>query len=43
LTGKPLPPATAFSIKRAGFKLTVTAARARLLRKAAVDALAASK
>ena len=43
LTGKPLPVATAFSINRPGFKLTVTAARARVLRKAAVDALAAAR
>ena len=43
LTGKPLPPATAFSINRPGFKLTVTAVRARVLRKAAaVDALGGS-
>ena len=40
LTGQP-PPAVAFSIDRPGFKLTVSAARARLLRTAAVDALAA--
>ena len=43
LTGQPLP-AAAFSINRPGFKLKVsTAARARLLRKAAVDALAAAR
>ena len=43
LTGKPLPPAAAFSINRPGFKLKVTAARARILRKAAVDARTASR
>jgi hypothetical protein len=36
------PPAVAFSIDRPGFRLTVSAARARLLRRAAVDALAAT-
>lgn len=43
LTGKPPPPAAAFSINRPGFKLKVTTARARLLRKAAVDARTAAK
>ena len=43
LTGQPPPTAAAFSINRPGFKLKVTAARARLLRKAAVDALAAAR
>ena len=42
LTGRQ-PPAAAFSIDRPGFKLTVSAARAKLLRKAAVDALAAAR
>jgi len=42
LTDQP-PPAVAFSIDRPGFKLTVSAARARLLRTAAVDALAAAR
>ena len=42
LTGQQ-PPAVAFSIDRPGFKLTVSAARARLLRTAAVDALAAAR
>ena len=42
LTGQP-PPAVAFSVNRPGFKLTVSAARARVLRTAAVDALAASR
>jgi hypothetical protein len=32
----------AFSVDRPGFKLTVSAARARLLSKAAIDALAAT-
>jgi hypothetical protein len=41
LTGQQ-PPAVAFSVDRPGFKLTVSAARARLLRKAAIDALAAT-
>ncbi len=40
LTGQPLP-AVEFSIDRPGFKLTVSSARARLLRTAAADALAA--
>ncbi len=40
LTGEQ-PPAAAFTIDRPGFKLGVSAARARLLRTAAVDALAA--
>jgi hypothetical protein len=39
LTGQE-PPAAAFAINRPGFKLTVSAARARLLRAAAVDAMA---
>ena len=43
LTGKPPPPAAAFSINRPGFRLTVSAARARLLRNAAVDALEAAR
>ena len=42
LTGQQ-PPAVAFSVDRPGFKLTVSAARARLLRTAAVDALAAAR
>ena len=42
LTGQQ-PPAAAFSIDRPGFKLTVSAARAGLLRAAAVDALAAAR
>ena len=42
LTGRQ-PPVAAFSINRPGFKLTVSAARARLLRTAAVDALAAAR
>jgi hypothetical protein len=42
LTGQQ-PPAAAFSIDRPGFKLRVTAARARLLRTAAVDAVAAAR
>ncbi len=42
LTGQQ-PPAVAFSIDRPGFQLTVSAARARLLRTAAVDALAATR
>jgi hypothetical protein len=42
LTGKQ-PPAAAFSIDRPGFKLTVSAARARLLRTAAVEAVAAAR
>jgi hypothetical protein len=42
LTGQQ-PPAAAFSVDRPGFKLTVSAARARLLRTAAVDALAAAR
>ena len=36
------PPATAFAIRRPGFELTVSPARARLLRAAAVAALAAA-
>ena len=40
LTGQQ-PPAVTFSIDRPGFKLTVSSARARLLRTAAADALAA--
>jgi hypothetical protein len=40
LTGEQ-PPAAAFSIDRPGFKLSVSPARARLLRTAAADALAA--
>jgi len=42
LTGQQ-PPAVAFSINRPGFKLKVSAARASLLRTAAVDALAAAR
>ena len=42
LTGKQ-PPVAAFSVIRPGFKLTVSAARARLLRNAAVDALEAAR
>jgi hypothetical protein len=42
LTGRE-PPAAAFSIDRPGFKLTLSAARARLLRTAALDALAAAR
>jgi hypothetical protein len=37
------PPAVAFAIDRPGFELTVSAARARLLRTAALDALAAAR
>ena len=44
LTGKPQPPATAFSINRPGFKLTVSAARVRAsFATAALDALAAAR
>jgi hypothetical protein len=43
LTGKAPPPAAALSIRQPGFRLTLSAARARLLRKAAVDALAAAR
>jgi hypothetical protein len=42
LTGQP-PPAVPFSVDRPGFKLSVTGARARLLRAAAADALAAAR
>jgi hypothetical protein len=42
LTGRE-PPVAAFSVNRPGFRLTVSAARARLLRKAAVDALEAAR
>lgn len=43
LTGQPPPTAAALSFNRPGFRLKVTAARARVLRKAAVDALAAAR
>ena len=42
LTGKQ-PPVAAFSVNRPGFKLTVSPARARVLRNAAVDALEAAR
>jgi lysophospholipase L1-like esterase len=42
LTGQ-APPAVAFSVARPGFRLVVSEARARLLRSAAVDALAAAR
>ena len=42
LTGRQ-PPALAFATDRPGFKLTVSAARARLLQTAALDALAAAR
>lgn len=42
LTGQQ-PPPVAFSIDRPGFRLTVTAARARLLRAAAADARASAR
>ena len=42
LTGQQ-PPAVPFAVHRPGFDLTVSATRARLLRSAAADALAAAK
>jgi hypothetical protein len=42
LTGQP-PPAVPFAVHRPGFELTVSAARAALLRSAASDALAAAR
>jgi hypothetical protein len=43
LTGKAPPPATALTIRQPGFRLTLSPARARLLRTAAVGALAAAR